>query len=56
MPLFEARRLNLRGIVLRPVAAYDEGRFQALMEPHRSLGALPKIGHTPWYVATWNGQ
>jgi hypothetical protein len=26
------------------------------MEAHHYLGALPKIGHTRWYVATWNGQ
>jgi hypothetical protein len=56
MPLSEARRLNLREIVLQPVAAHEEGRFQALMEAHHYLGALPKIGHTLWYVATWNGE
>jgi hypothetical protein len=26
------------------------------MEAYHYLGALPKIGHTLWYVATWNGQ
>ena len=26
------------------------------MEAHHYLGALAKIGHTLWYVATWNGQ
>ena len=54
--LFETRRLNLREIVLQPVAASEEERFQALMEAHHYLGALPKIGHTLWYVANWNGQ
>jgi hypothetical protein len=48
--------LNLREIVLQPVAAPEEARFQALMEAHHYLGALPKIGHTLWYVATWYGQ
>jgi len=56
MPLSEARRLNLREIVLQPVAAHEEGRFRTLMEAHHYLGALAKIGHTLWYVATWNGQ
>ena len=48
--------MNLREIVLQPVAAHEEGRFQALMGAYHYLGALPKIGHTLWYVATWNGQ
>jgi hypothetical protein len=48
--------LNLREIVLQPVAVHEEARFQALMAAHHYLGALPKIGHTLWYVATWNGQ
>jgi len=48
--------LNLREIVLQPVAAHEEGRFQALMSAYHYLGALPKIGHTLWYVATWNWQ
>ncbi len=26
------------------------------MAAHHYLGALPKIGHTLWYVATWNGE
>jgi hypothetical protein len=26
------------------------------MEAYHYLGALPKIGHTLWYVATWSGQ
>jgi hypothetical protein len=56
MPLSEARRLNLREIVLQPVAAHEEERFRTLMAAHHYLGALAKIGHTLWYVATWNGQ
>jgi hypothetical protein len=48
--------LNLREIVLQPVAVHEEARFQALMAAHHYLGALPKIGHTRWYVATWNGE
>jgi Domain of unknown function (DUF4338)/DDE_Tnp_1-associated len=48
--------LNLRDIVLRPVAGAEEARFQAALEAHHYLGAAPKIGHTLWYVATWCGQ
>jgi hypothetical protein len=48
--------VNLREVVVQPVAAADEARFQSLMQAHHYLGALPKIGHTLWYVATWQGQ
>ena len=48
--------MNLREIVLQPVAVHEEGRFQALMGAYHYLGALPKIGHTLWYVPTCNGQ
>ena len=48
--------MNLREVILQPVAAPEEGRFQALMEAHHYLGALPKIGNTLWYVATWHGE
>ena len=48
--------MNLQEIALEPVTAADEPRFQSLMQAHHYLGALPKIGHTLWYVATWRGQ
>ena len=48
--------MNLREVILQPVAASEEARFQALMAAHHYLGALPKIGHTLWYVASWQGQ
>lgn len=38
--------LNLREIILRPVAVSEEARFQALLQAHHYLGSLPKIGHT----------
>ncbi len=31
----------------------EEARFQQLMQAHHYLGALPKIGETLWYVASW---
>jgi hypothetical protein len=48
--------VNLREVVLQPVAASEEARFQSLMDAHHYLGALPKIGDTLWYVATWQSQ
>ena len=48
--------LNLREITVQPVTVAEEARFQALLQAHHYLGALPKIGHTLWYVATWREQ
>ena len=48
--------MNLREVLLQAVAAHEEERFQALMDAHHYLGALPKIGHTLWYVATWHDR
>jgi len=48
--------LNLHEIILRPVIACEEARFRALLDTHHYLGSLPKIGHTLWYVATWQDQ
>lgn len=46
----------LSELIVRPVAVAEEARFQALMQAHHYLGALPKIGHTLWYVATYDAQ
>jgi len=48
--------LNLREITVHPTKAPEEERFQRLMQTHHYLGALPKIGRTLWYVATWKEQ
>jgi len=48
--------LNLHEVLLQPVAASEQARFQCLMQAHHYLGALPKIGHTLRYVATWHSQ
>ena len=45
--------LNLQEITVRPVSVSEEHKFQKLMSEHHYLGALPKIGETLWYVATW---
>jgi len=47
------RAVDLREIVVRPVRAGEEGRYQELMRQHHYLGALPKISETLWYVASW---
>ncbi|MDP3481994.1 MAG: DUF4338 domain-containing protein [Sulfuricella sp.] len=41
---------------VRPVERSEEDRYQAQMARHHYLGALPKIGETIWYVATWRDQ
>ena len=41
---------------VRPVERHEEGRYQEQMACHHYLGALPKIGETVWYVATWRDQ
>ena len=42
--------------MLRAVAREEEPRFKAVLNAHHYLGAVAKIGHTLWYVATWQGQ
>ena len=46
--------MRLSQIVVRPVDVSEQARFQHLMQSHHYLGALPKIGNTLWYVATWH--
>jgi len=48
--------VQLREIVVRPVRSTEEPRYQALMQQHHYLGALPKISETLWYVATWREE
>ena len=48
--------MNLHDITLRPVAVDEEPRFRQLLDAHHYLGAAAKIGHTIWYVASWQGQ
>jgi len=52
----ETTALNLKEILVRPVRRFEEKRYQALMQAHHYLGAMPKIGKTLWYVAIWCGQ
>lgn len=55
-PLPETHGVNLREVSHQPVAASEVARFQSRMDAHHDLGALPKIGHTLWYVTSWQGQ
>jgi hypothetical protein len=48
--------LNLREIIIQPVQPNEQERFQCLMKTHHYLGALPKIGHTLWYVASYQAR
>ena len=48
--------MNLSEVVVRRVRACEEARYQALMQEHHYLGALPKISETLWYVATWREE
>ena len=46
----------LSELQVRQVERHEEGRYQEQMARHHDLGALPKIGETVWYVATWRDQ
>ena len=46
----------LSEITVRLVEHDEESRYQAQMAAQHYLGALPKIGETLWYVATWRGR
>jgi Druantia protein DruA len=48
--------LELREILVRPVGAAEERRYQELLQQHHYLGTLPKISETLWYVATWREE
>ena len=47
---------TLSELQVRPVERSEERRYQEQMARHHYLGALPKIGETLWYVATWREE
>ena len=49
----ETTAVILNDLLVRPMERAEEPRYQQLMQAHHYLGALPKIGETLWYVATW---
>jgi len=48
--------LNLDQITVRLTLKSEEKQFQALMQAHHYLGALPKIGENLWYIVTWRNE
>lgn len=48
--------MRLEEVRVRPVERFEEVRYRELMQAHHYLGALPKIGETLWYVATWREE
>ena len=46
----------LREVVVRPIEPSETARYQAHLSSHHSLGALPRIGDSVWYVATWRDE
>ena len=56
MELSECTNKVVGEIHVRPVERSEEARYQGQMASHHYLGALPKIGETVWYVATWREQ
>ena len=48
--------LNLDEVRVRPVERNEEPLHRQLMAAHHYLGYLPKIGHTLWYVASYQEQ
>lgn len=48
--------MDVLQVSVRPVERAQEARYQDLMGQAHYLGALPKIGETLWYVATFGEQ
>lgn len=48
--------MNLDEVYVRAVVRSEEPIYRRLMASHHYLGDLPKIGHTLWYVATYDEQ
>ena len=49
-------QIDLKQISVRPANASEELRYRELMQQHHYLGDLAKIGHTLWYVATYEHE
>jgi hypothetical protein len=47
--------VDLSKVTIRPIAPYEDERYQQLLERHHYLGAIPKIGQTVRYVAQYDG-
>ena len=49
-------RIDLKQICVCPANASEEPRYRELMRQHHYLGDLAKIGHTLWYIATYEQE
>lgn len=48
--------MNLQEITVQRIRSGEEKRYRSLLDTHHYLGALPKIGHTLWYVARFQDE
>jgi len=48
--------MDLHKIAVRPVYHSEEPTFKKYMQAYHYLGALPKIGNTIWYIATYKSR
>jgi hypothetical protein len=48
--------VNLEEVRVTPIGGPEEQFFKFMMQEHHYLGALPKIGETLWYAATYKKQ
>lgn len=48
--------MQLNQLTVRPILKQEESQYRQRMESHHYLGAIPKIGETLWYVATYETQ
>jgi len=54
--MVEPSIIDLDQVQVRPVERNEEPLHRQLMAAHHYLGYLPKIGHTLWYVASYQEQ
>lgn len=47
--------MDVSQVSVRPVERAQESRYQDLKGQAHYLGALPKIGETLWYAASYEG-
>ena len=48
--------MNLEDVRVTPVCGPEEQSFKLFMQKHHYLGALPKMGETLWYAASYKKQ
>lgn len=49
-------KINLEQLCVRPANKLEEPRYRELMQRYHYLGDSAKIGHTLWYVATYDEE